>query len=73
MRYLVPRDSSAIKSNIISLRITFILVLFHWLKPLTEEEGEETGLGISLSVILVESRHTSSANGSADKAKMNAI
>ena len=36
--HLVRRDSSAIKFD-----IAFILALLYWLKPLTNEGGEETG------------------------------
>ena len=41
MCHVVRRDSSAIKFD--RVQITFSLVLFCWLKPLTDEEGEETG------------------------------
>ena len=39
---MVRRDSSAIKSDI--LEIAFILALFHWVKPLTNEGGGGIGL-----------------------------
>ena len=38
--HLVRRDSSAIKFD--RVEIAFILALFYWLKPLTDEGGEET-------------------------------
>ena len=38
--HLVRRDSSAIKFD--RVEIAFILPLFYWLKPLTDEGGEET-------------------------------
>ena len=38
--HLVRRDSSATKSD--RVEIAFILALFCWLKPWTDEEGEET-------------------------------
>ena len=37
----VRRDSSVIKFD--RLEIAFISALFYWLKPLTDEGGEETG------------------------------
>ena len=37
---VVRRDSSAIKAD--RVEIAFIIALFYWLKPLTNEEGEET-------------------------------
>ena len=40
--HVVRRDSSAIK--FVRVEIAFILVLFYWLKPLTDEGGEETGV-----------------------------
>ena len=40
--HLVRRDSSAIKFD--RDEIAFILALLYWLKPLTDEEGEETGV-----------------------------
>ena len=40
--HLVRRDNSAIKFDI--AEITFILALFYWLKLLTDEGGEETGV-----------------------------
>ena len=36
------RDGSGVK--FVRVEIAFILVLFHWLKPLTDEGGEETGV-----------------------------
>ena len=38
--HLVRRDSSAIKFD--RVEIAFILTLIYWLKPLTDEGGEET-------------------------------
>ena len=38
--YLVRRDSSAIQFD--RVETAFILALFYWLKPLTDEGGEET-------------------------------
>ena len=38
---MIGRGSSAIKFE--RVEITFILALFYWLKPLTEEEREESG------------------------------
>ena len=40
--HLVWRDSSAIKFD--RVEIAFILALFYWLEPLTNEGGEETGV-----------------------------
>ena len=40
--HLVRRDSSAIKFD--RVEIAFILTLLYWLKPLTDESGEETGV-----------------------------
>ena len=40
--HLVRRDSSAIMFD--RVEIAFILALLYWLKPLTEEGGEETGV-----------------------------
>ena len=40
--HLVLRDSSAIKFD--RVEIAFIAALFYWLKPLTDEGGEETGV-----------------------------
>ena len=40
--HVVRRNSSAIKLD--KIEIAFILVLFYWLKPLTNEGGEETGV-----------------------------
>ena len=40
--HVVRRDSSAVKSDRIEL--AFILALFYWLKRLTDEGGEETGV-----------------------------
>ena len=40
--HLVQRDSSAIKFD--RAEVAFMLALFYWLKPLTDEEGEETGV-----------------------------
>ena len=40
MCHVVQRDISAVKFD--RDEITFILALFHWLKPLTGEGGEET-------------------------------
>ena len=40
--HLVRRGSSAIKFY--RVEIAFILALFYWLKPLTDEGGEETGV-----------------------------
>ena len=40
--HLVRRDSSAVKFD--RVEIAFILALFYWLKPLTDEGGEETGV-----------------------------
>ena len=40
--HLVRRDSSAFKFDRVD--IAFILALFYWLKPLTDEGGEETGV-----------------------------
>ena len=37
--HLVRRDSSAVKFN--RVEMAFISVLFYWLKPLTDEGGEE--------------------------------
>ena len=37
---LVQRDSPATKSD--RVEITFILAILYWLKPLTDEGGEET-------------------------------
>ena len=39
--HVLRRDSSAIKFD--RAEITFILALFYWLKPLTNEGGEATG------------------------------
>ena len=39
---VVGRDSSAIKFD--GVAIAFILTLLHWLKALTGEEGEKTGI-----------------------------
>ena len=39
--HLVWRDSSAMKFD--RNEIAFILALFYWMKPLTDEGGEETG------------------------------
>ena len=39
--HLVQRDSSAVKFD--RVEIAFILALFYWLEPLTNEGGEETG------------------------------
>ena len=39
---MVQRDSSATKFD--RVEIAFILALLHWLKPLTNEGGEETGV-----------------------------
>ena len=39
---MIRRDSSAIKFN--RAYIAFISALFYWLKPLTDEGGEETGV-----------------------------
>ena len=40
--HVVRRDSSAIKFD--RVEIAFILALFYWLKPLTDEGGEESGM-----------------------------
>ena len=40
--HVARRDSSAIKFG--RVEIAFILALFSWMKPLTDEEGEETGV-----------------------------
>ena len=40
--HMVRLDSSAIKFDIVE--IMFILTLFYWVKPLTDEGGEETGV-----------------------------
>ena len=40
--HLVRRDSSAVTFD--RVEIAFILALFYWLKPLTDEGGEETGV-----------------------------
>ena len=40
--HLVRRDSSAIKFD--RVEIVIILALLYWLKPLTDEGGEETGV-----------------------------
>ena len=40
--HLVRRDSSAFKFDRVEL--SFIFALFYWLKPLTDEGGEETGV-----------------------------
>ena len=40
--HVVRRDSSTIRSD--RVEIAFILALFYWLKPLTDEGGEETGV-----------------------------
>ena len=40
--HLLRRDSSAFKYD--RVEIAFILALFYWLKPLTDEGGEETGV-----------------------------
>ena len=37
---LVRRDSSAVEFD--RAGIAFILALFYWLEPLTDEDGEET-------------------------------
>ena len=42
MCHMVQRDSSASKSD--RVEIAFISVLFHGLKLLTDESGEETGV-----------------------------
>ena len=42
MCHMIRRDSHAIKSARVEILFTF--TLFHWLKPLAEEEGEETGV-----------------------------
>ena len=39
--HVVRRDSSAIKLDRVD--IAFILDLFYWLRPLTDEGGKETG------------------------------
>ena len=39
--HLVRRESSSITFD--RVEIAFILALFYWLKPLTDEGGEETG------------------------------
>ena len=39
--HLVRRDSSAVKFD--RVEIVFILALRYWLRPLTDEGGEETG------------------------------
>ena len=43
----VRRDSSAVKFD--RDEIAFILALFYWLKPLTVEGGEETGVPMKTS------------------------
>ena len=40
--HIVRRDSSAITFD--RVKNTFILALFYWLKPFTDEGGEETGV-----------------------------
>ena len=40
--HVVGRDSSAVKFD--RVEIAFILALFYWLKPLTDDGGEETGV-----------------------------
>ena len=40
--HMVLRDSSAVKFD--RVEIAFIWVLFYWLKSLTDEAGEETGV-----------------------------
>ena len=42
MCHMVRRDSSAIMFD--RVEITFILAVFYWLKPLTNEGREETGV-----------------------------
>ena len=42
MFHIVGRDSSAIQLD--RGKIAFILALFNWLKPLTDERREETGV-----------------------------
>ena len=40
--HVVGRDSSAVKFD--EAEIAFTLAVFYWLKPLTNEGGEETGV-----------------------------
>ena len=40
--HVVQRDRSAIKFD--RFETAFIFASFYWLKPLTDEEGEETGV-----------------------------
>ena len=42
--HVVRRDSSAITFD--RIKIAFILALFHWLKSVTDKQGEETGVVI---------------------------
>ena len=42
MYHEIRRYSSAIKFD--RVEIAFIVALFHWLKPLTDDGGEETGV-----------------------------
>ena len=42
MCHVVQRDSPAIKFD--RVEIAFVLAFFYWLKPLTDEGGEETGV-----------------------------
>ena len=40
--HMVQRNSSAVKFD--RVEIVVVLALFHWLKPLRDEGGEETGV-----------------------------
>ena len=39
---VVQKDSPVFEFD--GVEITFVLALFHWLKPFADEEGEETGV-----------------------------
>ena len=42
VHHVLRRNSSAIKSD--RVEISIVSALFHWLKPLTDERGKETGV-----------------------------